>query len=52
MDLRNRTKGYAVSAIKAGVRMVGFEAGKIRAALVDLTIEEEKILLDLIERHK
>ena len=32
MTIRNRQKGYAVSAIKAGVRLVGFDAGPVRAA--------------------
>ncbi|WP_407943772.1 5-dehydro-4-deoxyglucarate dehydratase [Mangrovicoccus algicola] len=48
MDLRARRKGYAVSAIKAGVRLVGFEAGPVRAPLDDLTAEEEAILQGLI----
>lgn len=52
MALRNRSKGYAVSAIKSGVRQVGFDTGPVRAPLVDLTAEEENILLDLIEKHK
>lgn len=52
MALRGRQKGYAVSAIKAGVRLVGFEAGPVRAPLTDLTEEEEAILKDLIETAK
>ncbi|MCQ8780679.1 5-dehydro-4-deoxyglucarate dehydratase [Mangrovibrevibacter kandeliae] len=52
MAIRNRQKGYAVSAIKAGVRQVGFEAGKVRPPLTDLTAEEEGMLADLIERAK
>ncbi|WP_138470788.1 5-dehydro-4-deoxyglucarate dehydratase [Poseidonocella sp. HB161398] len=49
MELRARRKGYAVSAIKAGVRLVGFEAGPVRAPLDDLTAEEEAMLQVLID---
>ncbi|CDZ69830.1 Probable 5-dehydro-4-deoxyglucarate dehydratase [Neorhizobium galegae bv. orientalis] len=48
MAIRNRRKGYAVSAIKAGVRLQGFDAGKVRPPLDDLTAEEEEMLLKLI----
>lgn len=48
MAIRNRSKGYAVSAIKAGVRLRGFDAGKVRAPLVDLTSEEMGMLEALI----
>lgn len=48
MAIRNRQKGYAVSAIKAGVRLQGFAAGGVRAPLVDLTPEEEGMLAALI----
>ncbi|MQQ07477.1 5-dehydro-4-deoxyglucarate dehydratase [Epibacterium sp. SM1979] len=51
MELRNRRKGYAVSAIKAGVRLVGFDAGKVRAPLDDLTKEEEAILQKIIDAN-
>lgn len=50
MKIRNRQKGYAVSAIKAGVRLAGFEAGGVRSPLVDLTGEEERMLSELIEK--
>jgi 5-dehydro-4-deoxyglucarate dehydratase len=52
MALRSRRKGYAVAAIKAGVRLQGFDAGKVRPPLDDLTAEEEEILLQLIGSHK
>jgi 5-dehydro-4-deoxyglucarate dehydratase len=52
MALRSRRKGYAVSAIKAGVRLQGFAAGKVRPPLDDLTSEEEGILAKLIEPWK
>jgi 5-dehydro-4-deoxyglucarate dehydratase len=48
MAIRNRRKGYAVSAIKAGVRLQGFDAGPVRPPLSDLTREEEEMLDKLI----
>ncbi|MGG7564876.1 5-dehydro-4-deoxyglucarate dehydratase [Rhodovulum sp. DZ06] len=52
MAIRNRQKGYAVSAIKAGVRLQGFDAGPVRAPLTDLTEAEEAMLSALIEGHR
>lgn len=52
MAIRNRRKGYAVAAIKAGVRLQGFDAGPVRAPLSDLTSEEEAMLANLIAAHK
>ena len=49
MELRARRPGYAVAAVKAGVRLRGFEAGPVRAPLSDLTPAEERILADLID---
>jgi len=49
MELRGRRKGYAVSAIKAGVRLVGFEAGRVRPPLDDLTPDEEETLQRIID---
>ena len=51
MALRERRAGYAVAAIKAGVRQRGFAAGKVRSPLVDLTDEEEAILAALIKPY-
>ena len=51
MDLRSRRKGYAVSAIKAGVRLVGYDAGAVRPPLADLTAEEDDILRAIIEAN-
>lgn len=48
MELRARRKGYAVSAIKAGVRLVGHPAGRVRAPLDDLTPAEEAVLEKII----
>lgn len=52
MAIRNRAKGYAVSAIKAGVRLQGFDAGPVRAPLTDLTGEEQEMLADLIAPYR
>lgn len=51
MALRSRRKGYAVAAIKAGVRLRGFDAGPVRCPLSDLTGEEETLLSQLIEAN-
>lgn len=51
MAIRNRRKGYAVSAVKAGVRLQGFNAGKVRSPLSDLTREEEGMLEALIGKY-
>ncbi len=48
MKVRNRTKGYAVSAIKAGVKLAGFDPGPVRAPLTDLTGEEIDMLRAII----
>ena len=48
MDIRDRQLGYAVSAIKAGVRIKGFDAGAVRSPLTDLTEPEEQMLRELI----
>ncbi len=50
MAIRNRSKGYAVAAIKAGVRLVGHDAGPVRSPLTDLTTEEMDMLAALIAR--
>ncbi len=52
MDIRNRQKGYAVSAIKAGVRLMGFDAGSVRPPLTDLTKEEVDMLAKLAEPYR
>lgn len=52
MAIRNRAKGYAVSAIKAGVRLQGFAAGPVRAPLQDLTAQEEEMMAALIAPYK
>ncbi|TCL73842.1 5-dehydro-4-deoxyglucarate dehydratase [Rhizobium sp. BK251] len=52
MEIRNRCKGYAVSAVKAGVRLQGFDTGPVRPPLTDLTSEEVAMLERLIEPHR
>lgn len=52
MAIRSRRKGYAVSAIKAGVRLQGFAAGKVRPPLDDLTPEEDEMMAKLIAPWK
>lgn len=52
MEIRNRSKGYAVSAIKAGVKLQGFDTGPVRSPLTDLTPEEVEMMAELIAPHK
>lgn len=49
--IRDRKNGYAVSAIKAGVRLRGFDTGPVRSPLTDLTEEELGMLKNLISGH-
>jgi 5-dehydro-4-deoxyglucarate dehydratase len=51
LEIRNRKAGYAVSMIKAGARLVGHDAGPVRAPLTDLT-EEECAMLDALIRKQ
>ncbi len=50
--IRDRQQGYAVSAVKAGVALRGFETGPVRAPLTDLTEEEVDMMRQLIESAK
>jgi 5-dehydro-4-deoxyglucarate dehydratase len=50
--IRDRKTGYAVSAIKAGVRLRGFAAGPVRSPLTDLTEEEMAMMQALIAGTK
>jgi 5-dehydro-4-deoxyglucarate dehydratase len=49
LDIRNRKAGYAVSIVKAGARIVGYDAGPVRAPLTDLLPDEYEALAKLIE---
>jgi 5-dehydro-4-deoxyglucarate dehydratase len=50
--IRDRKMGYAVSAIKAGVKLRGFDTGAMRAPLTDLTSEECKMMQTLIAGYE
>jgi len=50
LAIRNRKQGYAVSIVKAGARIVGHDAGPVRAPLSDCTEEECEQLAQLIKR--
>lgn len=52
MEIRSRAKGYAVSAVKAGVRLQGFDAGPVRSPLTDLTERDQADLAALIAPWK
>lgn len=49
--IRDRKSGYAVSAIKAGVGLRGFETGPVRAPLTDLTEAEREMMQDLMQGY-
>ena len=48
LAIRDRRKGYAVSIVKAGVRLAGHHCGPVRTPLSDLTAEEMAQLKELI----
>jgi len=50
--IRGRQPGYAVSIVKAGVRVIGRSAGKVRPPLSELTDEEYNELATLIGRFR
>jgi 5-dehydro-4-deoxyglucarate dehydratase len=50
LALRNRRRGYAVSIVKAGMRVVGRPAGPVRPPLTDLTDAETDELRQIIIR--
>jgi len=47
LAIRNRRAGYAVSIVKAGTKLVGHDAGPVRAPLTDLD-EDELAQLDVL----
>ena len=49
LAIRNRMPGYAVSIVKAGAKLVGHDAGPVRAPLTDLKADEMAQLQSLIE---
>jgi 5-dehydro-4-deoxyglucarate dehydratase len=48
--IRNRQAGYAVSIVKAGMKVVGRPAGPVRLPLTDLDGEELDLLAALVEK--
>jgi 5-dehydro-4-deoxyglucarate dehydratase len=49
IQLRSRNKGYAVSLIKAGARIIGRDAGDVRAPLIMPTPSEVGVLERIIQ---
>ncbi|WP_330114864.1 5-dehydro-4-deoxyglucarate dehydratase [Pseudomonas sp. JS3066] len=49
LEIRNRRAGYAVSIVKAGARIAGYDAGPVRAPLTDLLPDEYERLAALID---
>jgi 5-dehydro-4-deoxyglucarate dehydratase len=50
LDIRNKVEGYGVSIIKAGAKLVGHDAGPVRAPLTDLKPDELEKLKALIDK--
>ena len=50
LEIRNRCAGYAVSIVKAGAKLVGHDAGPVRAPLTDLQANELEMLDALIRK--
>lgn len=50
IEIRDRRAGYAVSIVKAGLRVVGRDAGPVRPPLADLTDSEFDELTALAEK--
>ncbi len=50
LKIRNRDPGYAVSIIKAGAKIVGHDAGPVRAPLTELKPAEYEELAALIKK--
>jgi 5-dehydro-4-deoxyglucarate dehydratase len=48
--IRNRKKGYAVSIIKAGMKVIGRDSGPVRLPLTDLTAAEMAELSALVAK--
>ena len=50
LKIRNRKAGYAVSIVKAGMKVIGRDAGPVRTPLTDLSPAELADLEVLIRR--
>jgi 5-dehydro-4-deoxyglucarate dehydratase len=51
-EIRDRRKGYAVSMIKAGLKVIGRDPGPVRPPLTNLTDAEFAMLASVIEAGK
>ncbi|OLU25044.1 5-dehydro-4-deoxyglucarate dehydratase [Pseudomonas sp. PA15(2017)] len=51
LDIRNRKSGYAVSIVKAGAKIAGYDAGPVRAPLTELLPGEYEQLAALIKKQ-
>lgn len=52
VELRNLGRGYAVSLVKAGVRLAGLDVGEVRPPLSEPDPVHVKMLAELIERGR
>lgn len=50
VELRQRGRGYAISIIKAGLRVIGRSAGPVRPPLTELKPDEMEALAGLLDR--
>lgn len=50
LKIRNQGQGYAVSIVKAGAKIVGHDAGPVRAPLSELKADEYEALAQLIAK--
>lgn len=50
IEIRNRRKGYAVSIVKAGMRVIGRSAGPVRTPLMDLDESDTEALGRLVAK--
>lgn len=50
VELRNQGRGYAVSLVKAGVRLRGLDVGEVRPPLAEPTPDHLRRLTELIDR--
>lgn len=51
-DVRDRGQGYAVSIVKAGLRVTGRDPGPVRPPLTDLTAQEHELLKEIVKGYR
>ncbi len=51
LEIRNRKAGYAVSIVKAGAKIAGYDGGPVRAPLTDLDAVEVEMLAKLMAKQ-